>query len=70
MPWGSFVRARKNPEAYRTRELADAFGVTPQAVTRWFRRGFLPGTRIGPRTIIFPRAAIHAMLRRGKHINL
>lgn len=70
MPWGTFVRAKGRPEGYRACDLAEVFGVTLQTIYAWRNSGKLPAVKLGRRTIVFPRAAIHAMLRQGKHLTL
>lgn len=71
MPWSGFVRPQPWRQiGYRASDLAEAFGISRDAVYQLAKAGKLPFVRLSPRRMIFPYKALRAMLNRGYALQL
>lgn len=69
MPWSGFARARAHSDkGYRADELAAAFGVSRATIYRLAKLGELPTIKVSRKVLLFPKAAIRAMIRNGHHL--
>lgn len=50
-----------------TRQLASVLAVSPETVLRWWRRGELPGYRLGSNVLRFDPNEVHDWLERRRH---
>jgi excisionase family DNA binding protein len=50
-----------------TREVAERFAVSPETVLRWWRRGELPGFRLGATALRFDPVELDAFLASCRH---
>jgi excisionase family DNA binding protein len=71
MPWGAFVRSKKNASlGYTAKELAEAFGLCRDTIYRMTRAKKLPHIRLSSGAIRYPKQAIRAMLTTGHAVKL